>query len=353
MGPASLTIALTLSTLFARLTHGLAVEVVGNVDGIAFDNLYVRHNQQVLTTTAFPRADIWLFDTNEALPVTPLLIGDLPGATSSLGITDLGCGHPQDVLYAIGGNFTLSNFTPIANTFNLYKLDMRPFMTHNNSVVHPPNISVATTLHEITQPNGFTRYGNSVLLISDSTQGAVWAVDMTDAARPQVKKLIQDPATMGPNQGAGQQLRFGINGVRASGNTLFYCNSGFHTLWSLPLKLVAGSNIPVPAGAPRKLADNCFCDDFAVDPERGMIWVASPGGAVLGVNIATGSQSVIAGVPGNLSAGISAATSAQLGAADRYLYVTVIGSAAMVAPTGWRGLRRVDLFTLPANGTNW
>jgi len=350
MRPSSWSTALILSTLFARLIYALPVEVVGNVDGIAFDNLYVRPNQQVLTTTAFPRADVWLFDTNEPLPVTPLHIGELPGATSSLGITDLGCGHPSDVYYAIGGNFTLSNFTPIANTFNLYKVDMRPFVSYNNTVLRPPNISVATPLHEITQPNGFTRYGNSVLMISDSTQGAVFAVDLTNSDEPQVKKLSQDPS-MAPNNSAPQQLRFGVNGVRASANTLFYCNSGFQTMWSLPLEKVEGSNIPVPAGPPRLIAENCFCDDFAFDPDRGMLWVASPGGAILGVNIATGSQSVIAGVPGNLSAGISAATSAQLGAADRYLYVTVIGSAAMVAPTGWRGLRRVDLFGLPSNST--
>ena len=229
---------------------------------------------------------------------------------------------------------------------------MRPFLSFNNSVLRRPDISVAIPNHEMTQPNGFTRYGDSVLLISDATQGAVWAVDLTNSDEPQVKRLIQDP-TMMQNPSAPQQLRFGINGIRASVNTLFYCNSGFHTMWSLPLKAVKGSNIPILAGPPRKLADNCFYDDFALDTDRGMLWVASPAGAVIGVNIATGSQSVVAGVPGNLSAGISAGTSAQPGAADRYLYVTVIGSAAMVAPTGWRGLRRVDLFTLPSNGTVW
>lgn len=348
----SWSISVVLSCLFRSSTCTIPVEVVGNVDGIAFDNLYVRSNQQVLTTTAFPRADIWLFDTNDPLPVTPLLIGELPGATSSLGITDLGCGHPSDVYYSIGGNFTLSNFTPIANSFNVYKVDMRKFMTSNDSVVHRPDISVAVPIHEVTQPNGFTRYGNSVLLISDSTQDAVWAVDLTNSDKPQVQRLIAD-SSMAANKSAPQQLRFGINGIRASANTLFYCNSGLHTLWSLPLKSVKGSNIPSPAGPPRKIADNCFCDDFAFDSDRGMLWVASPAGAVIGVNIATGSQTVIAGVPGNLSAGISAGTSAQLGAGDRYLYVTVIGSAAMVAPTGWRGLRRVDLFALPMNGTAW
>lgn len=340
--------AFFVGSLYVRSICALPVEVVGNVDGIAFDNLYVRPNQQVLTTTAFPRADVWLFDTNEPLPVTPLLIGEFPYATSSLGITDLGCGHPPDVYYGIGGNFTLSNFTPIANTFNLYKIDMRPFVTFNNTVQHPPIISMAAPLHEITQPNGFTRYGDSILLVSDSTQGAVYAVDMTNTEKPEVKLLSQDPS-MGPNNSAPQQLRFGVNGIRASGNTLFYCNSGFHTMWSLPLELVEGSNIPVPAASPRLIAENCFCDDFAFDADRGMLWVASPAGAILGVNVATGAQSVIAGVPGNLSAGISAATSAQLGYADRYLYATVIGSAATIAPTGWRGLRRVDLFALPSN----
>lgn len=330
--------------------HAFPVEVVGNVDGIAFDNLFVRPNEQVLAATAFPRADIWLFDANNPLPTTPLLLGELPFATSSLGITDLGYGHLSDVYYAIGGNFTILNFTPVADTFNLYRIDMRRFMLYNNTVLQPPEMSIATTLHQITQPNGFTRYGDSILMISDSTQGAVYAVDMTNVSQPVVQLLSQDPSMM-PNNSAPQQLRFGINGIRVSGNTLFYCNSGLRQMWSLPLKKVCGKNVPVQSGSPQLIAEQCFCDDFAVDPDRGMLWVASPGGAILGVDMKTGDQSIIAGVPGNLSAAISAVTSTQLDYSGRYLYATLIGSAAMVAPLGWRGVRRVDLFGWSSNTT--
>jgi hypothetical protein len=34
-------------------------------------------------------ADIWLCDTNAPLPVTPLLIGELPGASSTVALVSL------------------------------------------------------------------------------------------------------------------------------------------------------------------------------------------------------------------------------------------------------------------------
>ena len=340
-----LSAAAVLGLLLPAFTLALDVEVVGNVDGVAFENLVVRPNQQVLVTTAFPRADIWLFDTFGTLPDTPLRIAGLPGASSSLGISDLGRGHSPEVYYVLGGNFSLSTFTPVPNSFILYAVDMRTFASCNGTVQQPPKVTVATTLNVTTQPNGMTRYGESVLLIGDSNQGAVWAVDLTESSRPKVTRLIQNPS-MAPNQSAPLTERFGINGLRAYGNTLFYCNSGFETMWSLPLKQVPGSNVPVPAGPPHKIATNCFCDDFAVDGERGMLWVASPGAAVIGVNITSGAQSVIAGALGDPTAKLSAASSAQLGLWDRYLYVTLTGSASLNAPSGWRGLRRMDLTSL-------
>ena len=324
----------------------LPVDVIGNVQGVAFENLAVRYTQQVLATTAFPQADVYLFDPMGLDPVQPLLVASLPGASGSYGITELGNNRERDIFYVLGGNFSLTTFAAVPNSFNLYEVNMRGFRAFKNGTIeHRPQVTLVTSLNATTQPNGMTRFGESILLVADSAQGAVWSIDLTDRQRVSVSKVIQHPS-MAENTTASAFSKLGINGLRASENQLFYCNAAFHTIYSLDLKTMPGQNVPVPLGSPRKVAEKCICDDFAVDMDLGMLFVASPADAVVAVDIASGEQMILAGIFGNLTGGIPGASSAQVGDCGRSLYVTTNANGNATASQGLQGLRKLDLLPL-------
>lgn len=77
----------------------LPVRVVGSVKGNAFENLAIRYNQQILATTAFPSADVYLFDPSKQDLAEPLLLAMLPGSSGSYGISELGNTTQRDIFF--------------------------------------------------------------------------------------------------------------------------------------------------------------------------------------------------------------------------------------------------------------
>lgn len=320
----------------------LPVEVIVNVDGTAFENLAVRSNGQILATTAFPGPDVYLIDPQCQFP--PTRVASVPSTSGAYGIQEL----DEDVFYVIGGNYSIPDAQAVPDSYFLYEVDMREIrMGDDGSIIVPAQTSLAASLAQMTQPNGMTRHGDS-LLIADSIQGAVYKVDVKDGGSPTL--AIQDP-TMEPNLNSVSFGIFGINGLRAYEQTLFYCNSGFFKMYQIPLNLDGTA-----AGPAQLIAEDCHCDDFAVAPWSDL-YVASPESVVLDVDVRTGEQAVLAGSYGNgTSSDVPGGSSAQFarsvdGGRTDYgtLYVTVNGNGDPNAPSGKQGVRAIDL----ASWRNW
>lgn len=250
--------------------------------------------------------------------------------TSTGGITELA----PDVFYVLGKTATESGYS-------VFEVDMRPFaVSRDGSGIRvPPVIKEAGRVREGLVLNGMTQLSrrDGFVLISDTLVGGVWKFYVGTG---EYELVVQDESMEGP-KGEKDFAAFGINGIRARGGEVFYCNSGRQTFWKMPLHQNATS-----AGPASLITSNIACDDFALDPHRDVAYIASPRNAIIKLDLHTGKQLVVAGKFNQSSSNIQSASSAQLGVdkgGRSSVYFTTNGGAFVGAKKGSQGIGRVDV----------
>ena len=115
-------------------------------------------------------------------------------------------------------------------------VDMRSFCARPDGVVlTPPVVRAVGSIPSAAELNGMTylRKSDGFVLVADTILGGVWRFDVESG---ESKLVIQDVSMAGlPDETS--VARFGINGVRVQNDTLFYTNSGKHTMYKIPVSL--------------------------------------------------------------------------------------------------------------------
>lgn len=300
---------------------------------IKFENLAVRANGQILTTSTLPNASIYQVDPLGILPLT--LIHTIPNVTSTSGITE---GQP-DIFYVASGDYNLkSPTTTVPQSYSITEIDMRGVsVLPNGALTKEPVIKRVANLPEAALPNGIAFAGSSSnnLLVADTFRGLIWNVNVLTG---RVGVTLNDTATKGTSSSAA-----GINGIKVHNGTIYWTNTGASTLYRVPVDK-SGS---VPAGVtPTLVTSNLTCDDLEVDNE-GNAYVAGPLDILTKVS-PLGQKEIIAGTFNSTSSDLIGPTAIRFGrsASDRWsIYVTTNGGVSTVSVTvpGSAGVSRVDL----------
>ncbi|OGM51294.1 hypothetical protein ABOM_000187 [Aspergillus bombycis] len=256
-------------------------------NGTWLENIAVRSNGNVLVT-AYNLAQLWEINPfNGTDSHHAHLIHQFENPGTITGITEI----DRDVFVTIASN-------------SLWKVDL----SMTEPIVDPIDITIpAGTL------NGIAALNDSSLVISDSSLGLIWRVDIQQGT---YDILIRDNTTA-TSTALGPTL--GVNGIRVLGSHVYYVNSPQRSLYRVGLD-ASGNTV----GQPETIAQGVLADDFAV---------TSSGAYLAGLtdNIITnvshnGKTHVVAG--GRNSTAVMTATSAAVGRTKydaNVLYITTGG----------------------------
>ena len=271
------------------------------------ENLAVRPSGSILITI-LTTPDLYLINPLAPNP-KPQLIHHFSSSSWLTGITET----DPDTYYVVGANATFETLSPTPGSNLIYRV-------HFAQRFNPPEISVAATVKDAVFLNGLITLNPTTLLASDSTLGAVWAIDVsTGASRIVVQDPLMAPTPVVP--------KLGINGIRLfSNHTLYFANSAQGLVATIPINLDGTA-----AGPAKKVASapkGTFYDDFALDRYGDAFLATQPGDSIAKVS-RDGTTEIIAGVVNTTE--IAEPTSAQFGRTpdDRdVLYVTTAGGLA-------------------------
>ncbi|PVH70339.1 hypothetical protein DL98DRAFT_597928 [Cadophora sp. DSE1049] len=311
----------------------LSVQKITRIDNIKFENLAIRPNGQILTTTTKPNASVYQIDPLGILP--PTLIHFIPNVKSATGIAE---GRP-DVFYVASGSFEIQEPAQThPESYSITEIDTRGVSLYpNGSLTRQPVIKHVANLPGASLPNGvvFARPGSENLLVADSFRGLIWNVNVYTG---DVGVALNDSTTKGVQE-KGPAFT-GVNGVKVYNDTLYWTNTGLNSLYKVPLDRCGN----VPTGqVPVQLASNMSCDDFAVG-RQGNIYVASPQDVLFRIG-SSGQREIIAGRLVSNSSALVGPSAVRFGrlVSDRWsLYISTNGG--VYAPvSGSTGISRVDL----------
>ena len=267
------------------------------------ENLAVRPNGSLLLTIA-TSPDLYLINPLNSDP-KPHLIHHFSSSLWLSGITET----DPNTYYVVGANATIQTPPPTPGSNLIYRV-------HFPQNFSSPEISVAAAVKNAIWLNGLITLNPTTLLASDSTLGAVWAIDITTGvSRIVIRDSLMAPAPAFP--------LVGVNGIRLfSNHTLYFANSAQALLATIPINLDGTA-----AGPAKKIASapKGFFDDFALN-RYGDAFLATQAGDSIAEVKRDGTTEIIAGVVNTTE--IAEPTSAQFGRTkdDRdVLYVTTAG----------------------------
>lgn len=302
--------------------------------GIRFENLAIRSNGQILTTSTGPNASVYQVDPTGVLPMA--LIHYIPDVDSAVGITE----GPDDVFYVASSDVNMSDpFSTTPASYNIWELDVNGVavkpdgtLTQQPVVKHIANLPDAALLNGI----ALARRNSDHLLVADSFRGLVWNVNVKTGA---VGVALNDSTTKGPAAtGSGVT---GINGLKVSHKTMYWTNTGLSSVFKVPIdefgQLAAGVE-------PTLLASNVSGDDLGVAP-CGTAYVAGPLAVLTRVK-PNGEAEIIAGTLNSTASDLGGPTSVAFGRLPtdhRSIYITKNGGLLVKVPNS-EGIARIDLF---------
>lgn len=212
--------------------------------GTWVENLAVRANGQILATLV-NAPQVYQVDPNPASAHPVTLVHTFPSYLSCHGITEL----RPDIFYVVTGNFSLAALATTPGSYSVWELNMAG------------GAAAATKIADFPQSvflNGMTALspvGGNTLLIADSGAGAVYSLNVDSRA---VRKIITDPL-MAPTSGAS--LAIGINGLKVSGQTLYFSSTDQALLGKVALNADGSAT-----GAATAVVRNATgADDFQLD----------------------------------------------------------------------------------------
>ena len=275
--------------------------------GTWVENISVRPSGSLLLTL-ITTPDLYSLDPFASNP-QPQLLHRFTSSQWLTGITET----DPETYYVIGANATYETLSPTPGSNRLYRV-------HFRGNASTPEISVAAEVKDAVFLNGLIKLNPTTLLASDSTLGAVWAIDITTGAS---RIVIRDPL-MAP---APAIPKLGINGIRLFGNqTLYFANSAQSLL--ARVRIHANGTATGPAEKVASAPPGTFYDDFALDRYGDAFVTTQPGDSIAEVS-RNGSTRIVAGVVNTTE--IAEPTAAQFGrtpADSNVLYVVTAGGLA-------------------------
>lgn len=301
---------------------------------IRFENLAIRSNGQILTTSTSPNASIYQVDPLGILPLT--LIYTVPNnITSACGIVEA----EQDIFYFVSADINLrSPFNLTPSSYSITKLNVSGLsVLPNGTLSKPPTAKRVANLTAAALPNGAAFAGpkSDNLLVADTIRGLIWNVNIRTGF---VGVTLNDTSTKGITSSG--ETASGVNGIKVHNDTMYYDSTGASALYKVSVD--AQGNIPTGA-KPSLITTNLTCDDLVIDND-GTAYVAGTLNVLTRVS-STGEKVVIAGTFNSTSSSLGGPTAARFGrsASDRWsLYVTTNGGLDSPVPDS-QGVSRIDL----------
>ncbi|PKX90731.1 uncharacterized protein P174DRAFT_462907 [Aspergillus novofumigatus IBT 16806] len=221
-----------------------------------------------------------------ALPTVPTTI---PSSISTvfhlLGITQI----DSDVYAVIAGNFSISTVNSTPGSYVIWRLDASG---------SAPSASILARIPEAEFPNGIARFGQNLLLITDSAKGVIWRLDVRSGLYSQA---LSDPSML---PAAGQPYAVGVNGIDVRGRYVYYTSTTQMLLCRVPVNSVAEATGPVEVITSGITPDDLMVGNdgtayISTNPDNGLVQV-DPRGRVRLVagnqfTIAVGGSTAVAG----------------------------------------------------------
>ncbi|KAK8011612.1 hypothetical protein PG990_010577 [Apiospora arundinis] len=320
------TIAATCSTALPRELQYSVTRLFEFPDTTFVENIAIRRNGHILITT-FDRGRVYSIDPSEKPSPQARLAATLPDANAVTGIVETA----PDVFIVTGGelNQRAMRFDP--QSLRAFRLDF-------TSGELPAVVKTVARMPEelgLTMLNGMTAIPTSehrgVVLAADSEKGRIVRIDTGTGA---VEVIIQDDML---SPGAGAWIPLGVNGIRVSQSStdsahngaahLYFTNSARHMIGRIPID--TGGHMLGAVEHVASTSHHLFPDDFAVESETGVSYLAVHPDLVLGVT-SDGVQDI-------LVQGLLEPSSVALDPLTSNLYVVTGGSAARERMRGRNG----------------
>lgn len=264
------------------------------------ENIVVRHNDHILITSLSTPSIRYL---DPAGPNTTTLLPPIPGANGISGISEL-----KPDLFAVAAGIWNTTARRATNE-TIWTVDFR-----HASHAHPA-LTKIVDIPESTALNGLTTIaGTSVVLVSDSAVGAIYAVDVKKRS---YSLAIQD-RVLAPT---GPAPNLGVNGIEVHGGALYFANSGTGAFGRIPISQGGRATGPAEVVARFSGNVNSAIDDFAVDA-AGNAYVTFHPNVVFKVD-RRGRQEVVVGGEGQVRDPTSVALGRGKGTRRKVLYASV------------------------------
>ena len=288
-------------------SSGLPVEVIHEFPkGTWIENLVIRPSGAALAID-FSTPNIFELPISENS--TPLLIHTFENST---GVSSIAESSYPDVYFVITGNFSFANFSAIAGSYSIHRLNL-------DNPTGKPVVTQLEALPNLIMPNGMIHIPNTpYVLIADSIAGIVYRFDTEELS---LTKYFDDPLL----KPSGTSLQCGVNGVKFSRDHFYFSNTNQELIARVS---VSGRNA-TPQGSPQIVASQTLVDDFIVNDRNGDIFIAEDGLNELAFVSARGNSTVpktVVGLPNSTAlAGPTAAVWAR-GEEGRTLIVSTNGN---------------------------
>ncbi|KAL9614944.1 MAG: hypothetical protein Q9167_000586 [Letrouitia subvulpina] len=242
-------------------------------NGTFVENLAVRPDGSILTTlTTSP--DLYLIQPSSANP-NPQLIHRFVGSTSALGIIEV---SPDTFQVGVTNASGLGQAAP--GTSKLYQV------TFPRRYSNKAKVSLTANIPNITAPNGLLALNKNKILVADSAEGLIFAVDLNTGKS---NVAITDPLFA-----TTQRLPVGVNGIKLQGNTLYFTTSAQNLLGKVNINLKTGTALSSATKIVNGLPPAVGYDDFAL--RDGAAYVANAAGNFIErVDLKRRQQTVLAG----------------------------------------------------------
>ncbi len=221
------------------------------------ENLAVRSDNSVLVTSMNARELFYVPPSSGDAPVEPVLLHrfDQPAT----GLVEI-----EPDLFLVSS----SNIYTTHESF-LHRIDLRGFQP--GSRVRPELVfRFPETARGL---NGSCLLAPGVVLIADCFAGLIWRVDVQPGGRDIEARVWLAHETMGYFPGKLKPEQPGVNGVRyaARTNHLYYTATAKKLLMRVPVDPATLE----PAGAPELVVAGRMGDDFCIDEDAGIIYLAT------------------------------------------------------------------------------
>ena len=221
------------------------------------ENLAVRSDNSVLVTSMNARELFYVPPSSGEAPVEPVLLHRFDQPTT--GLVEV-----EPDLFLV----STSNLYTTHESF-LYRLDLRNYQP--GSPVQP---EMAFCFPDTARGlNGSCLLAPGVMLIADCFAGLIWRVSVQPGARDIQARVWLAHETMGYFPGKLKPEQPGVNGVRyaARSHHLYYTATAKKLLMRVPVDPATFE----PAGAPELVVAGRMGDDFCLDEDASVIYLAT------------------------------------------------------------------------------